>query len=108
MRTKVIEKDGNKMLMVQVHHNLESGFVSKSGKSWVERVRGTYIKRNGEIGGEKGKLSGYISHPFGFTVVPLIQGQHYSRTATYFVSEYDFGDDYVLDAVAIRVKEIKY
>lgn len=106
MRTQLIEKGGNKFLVVQVHPNFEEGFVSKSGKSWVQRVRGTYIKRNGEIRGEKGKLSGYISHPFGFTIVPLIQGQRYSRTATYFVSEYDFGDDYVLDAVAINVKEI--
>lgn len=101
MRTKIVEEEGKKFIIVQVDANMEEGFLSKTGKSFVQRIRGSYLKKNGEIIGSEGKLTGYISHPLNENIKPVGTGaKHYTK---HDIIKYDFGNGMLLSAVKVLI-----
>ncbi len=99
---RVITENGKKKIAICVDTNLHEAYISKSGKSLVYRVMGTYLKYNGEIIGEQGKIGGYISQGLGMTV----ETENKNVFTNKDVVDYDFGDDLIRKALIIPVTKI--
>ena len=100
MRNKIITEEGKKFLMVQCNQDIDYAFVSKSGKSWVYRINGMYLLYNGEIKGEEGKISGYMSKRLHQQVTPKSKHHHFHKGD---LVQYDFGDGMVVHAVKVPI-----
>lgn len=102
MRSKEITENGQKFLIVEVPKNMSEAFISKSGKSLVYRVRGTYLKSNGEICGKEDKLSGYLHSRFDSEV--KVDGDKFVFIFPNFIN-YDFGDGIKRSVIRILIKD---
>ena len=63
---KTITEGKSTFCMVSVPVNYKYGFISKSGKSFVYRVEGTYLDSKGVTRGSEGTLSTYLSRKLPF------------------------------------------
>lgn len=100
MRETIVSDGDKKFLVITVPPNLDHGFVSRSKKSFVFRVMGTYLKSNGAIIGEENKLSGYISKRFRNQVEPRCTHEHHFNKQN--IIKFDF-DGLLLPVIKIPI-----
>lgn len=105
MQYKTITKGNESFLIVQVSTKIFQAFISKTGKSLVYRINGTWLSYNGEIKGENGVISGYIHQRFNGERYKAKKGRHFSAGD---IIEYDFGKGIgVRSAIMIPVQKIE-
>lgn len=99
MRHNIVKEGNLSFLICECPVNFDHGFISSTGKSFVYRVNGTYLKSNGEIAGKEGSLSGYLNYRLN-NKVKVLKHTHYSQSNVF---KHDFGDDIIVEAVKIPI-----
>lgn len=96
---KIITEDGKTYLVISVNENIDSAFISRSGKSLVFRINGIYLKANGVVIGKAGEVTGRINKPLDCKVTTITRKTYQHRD----IIKYDFGNDNVRSALKIII-----
>lgn len=104
MKIKFVTEEEKQIIIIQCHHKINYGFISKSGKSFVFRVDGAYLKANGEIIGKEGAITGYMHELLNGLVVIPQKKSHYHQGDLF---KYDFGDGILRHAIKIPIVSYK-